>query len=131
MDLSRKLHRFTVVPSLPQELAGLHTIAHNLWWTWEPEALELFRRMDSELWRETRHNPVKMLGALQQSRLEELLADDGFLAHLRRIEEKLRDYMAGKIWYEKARHGAESSRIASFSMEFGLHESLPLYSGGL
>jgi starch phosphorylase len=131
MDFSRKLHRFTVVPSLPRELAGLHTIAHNLWWTWEPEALELFRRMDSELWRETRHNPVKMLGALQQTRLEELLADDGFLAHLRRIEEKLRDYMAGKTWYEKARHGADSARIAYFSMEFGLHESLPLYSGGL
>lgn len=131
MDLSRKLHRFTVVPSLPKELEGLQTIAHNLWWTWEPEAIELFRRINPELWRETRHNPVKMLGTLQQSRLEELLADDGFLAHLRRIEEKLQDYMAGKTWYEKSRHGGHSARIAYFSMEFGLHESLPLYSGGL
>ncbi len=131
MDLSRKLHRFTVVPSLPKELEGLQTIAHNLWWTWEPEAIELFRRMNPDLWRETHHNPVKMLGTLQQSRLEELLADDGFLAHLRRTEEKLQDYMDGKTWYEKARDGGSNTRIAYFSMEFGLHESLPLYSGGL
>lgn len=131
MDLSKKLHRFTVVPSLPQELSGLRTIAYNLWWTWEPQAIELFRRVDLELWRETRHNPVKMLGSLQQSRLEELLADDGFMAHLHRVEEMLREYMEGKTWYKKARKTASPLRIAYFSMEFGLHESIPIYSGGL
>jgi starch phosphorylase len=131
MDLSKKLHRFTVIPSLPQELSGLHTIAYNLWWTWEPQAIELFRRVDLELWRETRHNPVKMLGSLQQSRLEELLADDGFMAHLHRVEEMLKVYMEGKTWYDRARKAAQPLRIAYFSMEFGLHESIPIYSGGL
>ncbi|MRR05622.1 MAG: glycosyltransferase family 1 protein [Deltaproteobacteria bacterium] len=131
MDLSKKLHRYTIVPSLPQELSGLHTIAYNLWWTWEPQAIELFRRVDLELWRSTRHNPVKMLGSLQQSRLEELLADDGFMAHLHRVEEMLREYMEGKTWYDKARKAAAPLRIAYFSMEFGLHESIPIYSGGL
>jgi starch phosphorylase len=131
MDLSKKLHRYTIVPSLPQELSGLHTIAYNLWWTWEPQAIELFRRVDLELWRGTRHNPVKMLGSLQQSRLEELLADDGFMAHLHRVEEMLREYMEGKTWYMKARKAASPVSIAYFSMEFGLHESIPIYSGGL
>lgn len=131
MDLSKKLHRFTVVPSLPRELSGLHTIAYNLWWTWEPQAIELFRRVDLDLWRETHHNPVKMLGSLQQSRLEELLADDGFMAHLRRVEELLREYMEGKTWYEKARKADSPLCVAYFSMEFGLHESIPIYSGGL
>ncbi|MGA7828434.1 MAG: glycosyltransferase family 1 protein [Geobacteraceae bacterium] len=131
MDLSKKLHRFTVVPSLPQDLFGLHTIAYNLWWTWEPQAIELFRRVDLELWRETRHNPVKMLGALQQTRLEELLTDDGFMAQLHRVEEMLREYMEGKTWYQKARKPASPLCVAYFSMEFGLHESIPIYSGGL
>ncbi len=131
MDLSKKLHRFTVVPSLPRELSGLHTLAYNLWWTWEPQAIELFRRVDLELWHETRHNPVKMLGALQQSRIDKLLADDGFMAHLGRVEEMLGEYMAGKTWYERARNADAALRIAYFSMEFGLHESIPIYSGGL
>jgi starch phosphorylase len=131
MDLSKKLHRYTIVPSLPQELSGLHTIAYNLWWTWEPQAIELFRRVDLELWRSTHHNPVKMLGSLQQPRLEELLADDGFMAHLHRVEEMLREYMEGKTWYKKARKAASPVSIAYFSMEFGLHESIPIYSGGL
>jgi len=131
MDLSKKLHRFTVVPSLPKQLSGLREIAYNLWWTWDHEAIELFKRMDPDQWRATRHNPVKMLGVLQQSRLEELLADDGFLAHLQRVEERLREYMDGKTWYEKAKGGASSLRVAYFSMEFGLHESIPIYSGGL
>lgn len=131
MDLSKKLHRFTVVPSLPPELSGLHTLAYNLWWTWEPQAIELFQRVDLELWHETRHNPVKMLGSLQQSRIDELLADDGFIAHLGRVEEMLGEYMAGKTWYERARNANAPLRIAYFSMEFGLHESIPIYSGGL
>ena len=131
MDLSKKLHRFTVVPSLPEALSGLRTIAYNLWWTWEPQAIELFRRIDTDLWRSTRHNPVKMLGLLQQTRLEELQADDGFMAHLLRVEEALREYMAGKTWYEKSRNAEAPLHIAYFSMEFGLHESIPIYSGGL
>ena len=131
MDLSRKLHRFTVVPSLPEELSGLTAIAYNLWWTWEPEAIELFRRIDRELWSETRHNPVKMLGVLQQKRLEELLGDDGFMAQLQRVNNRFQDYLEGKTWYQKARNGEKNCSIAYFSMEFGLHESLPIYSGGL
>lgn len=129
MNLSTTLHRFTVVPSLPKELAGLQRIACNLWWSWEPEAIGLFKRLDPELWRLTRHNPMEMLGSLQQATFESLMADEGFMSHLAQVEEKLDDYLASRTWYE--RHGNPGARIAYFSMEFGLHESLPIYSGGL
>jgi starch phosphorylase len=131
MDFTNKLHRFTVVPSLPKELAGLQRIAYNLWWTWEPQAIELFKRMDPELWRETRHNPVQMLGILQQASLDGLIANEGFMAHLSGVDEKLQEYMSGKTWFDKSQNDRKAIKIAYFSMEFGLHESIPIYSGGL
>lgn len=129
MNLSSTLHRFTVVPSLPKELAGLQRIAYNLWWSWEPEAIGLFKRLDPELWRLTRHNPLEVLGSLQQATFESLMADEGFMSHLSQVEERLTEYLSSHTWYE--RHGNSGTRIAYFSMEFGLHESLPIYSGGL
>ncbi|GAW68557.1 alpha-glucan phosphorylase [Geoanaerobacter pelophilus] len=129
MNLSSTLHRFTVVPSLPKELAGLQRIACNLWWSWEPEAIGLFKRLDPELWRQTRHNPLEVLGSLQQATYESLMADEGFMSHLSQVEERLSEYLSSRTWYE--RHGNAGARIAYFSMEFGLHESLPIYSGGL
>ena len=129
MNLNTTLHRFTVVPSLPKELAGLARIAYNLWWTWEADAIGLFRRLDPELWRSTRHNPLEMLGSLQQASLENVMADEGFMSHLAQVDERLSDYLSSRTWYE--RHGNPAASIAYFSMEFGLHESLPVYSGGL
>ncbi len=131
MDFSKLLHRFIVVPSLTEELAGLQRIAYNLWWSWEPEARELFRRLDPDLWTETHHNPVEMLGILQQASLDALKGDDGFMSHLARVDEKLQEYMQGKSWYSKVHDGNKELKVAYFSMEFGLHESVPVYSGGL
>jgi starch phosphorylase len=131
MDFTKFLHRFTVVPSLPKELAALQRIAYNLWWCWEPDAIQLFMRLDPELWKETRHNPVEVLGVLQQATLEGLKADEGFMSHLAEVDEKLKEYLSGKTWYAKNYNGNRPMRVAYFSMEFGLHESLPIYSGGL
>jgi starch phosphorylase len=131
MDFTKFLHRFTVVPSLHEELAALQRIAYNLWWCWEPEAIALFKRIDLELWRETRHNPVEMLGILQQATLDGLRGDEGFMSHMAQVDEKLREYLSGKTWYERTSKGKKGMKVAYFSMEFGLHESLPVYSGGL
>ena len=131
MDFTKFLHRFTVVPSLHEELAALQRIAYNLWWCWEPEAISLFKRIDLELWRETRHNPVEMLGILQQATLDGLRADEGFMSHMAQVDEKLREYLSSMTWYERTSKGKKGMRVAYFSMEFGLHESLPVYSGGL
>jgi starch phosphorylase len=116
MDFNNLLHRFTVVPSLPKELAALQRIAYNLWWCWEPEAIALFKRLDLELWRVTRHNPVEMLGMLQQAALDSLMADEGFMSHLAEVDEKLSEYLSGKTWYEKSLKGEREMRVAYFSM---------------
>ncbi|MDR3579115.1 MAG: glycosyltransferase family 1 protein [Oryzomonas sp.] len=131
MDFTKMLHKFTVVPSLTDELVALQRVAYNLWWCWEPDAINLFRRLDAELWQATRHNPVEMLGILQQTTLENLKSDEGFMAHLKMVDEKLSDYLAEKTWFQKTCNGNSRMKVAYFSMEFGLHESLPVYSGGL
>jgi len=131
MDFTKMLHKFTVVPSLTGELAALQRIAYNMWWCWEPDAISLFRRMDPDLWQSTRHNPVEMLGILQQTTLESLLGDEGFMAHLKMVDEKLDEYLQAKTWFLKNANGSTKMKVAYFSMEFGLHESLPIYSGGL
>jgi starch phosphorylase len=131
MDFTKMLHKFTVVPSLTEDLAPLQRIAYNLWWSWEPDAISLFRRLDTELWLSTRHNPVEMLGILQQTTLESLKVDEGFMAHLKMVDEKLTEYLHEKTWFKKNCNGSLKMKVAYFSMEFGLHESLPIYSGGL
>nr|WP_304598761.1 glycosyltransferase family 1 protein [Geobacter sp. FeAm09] len=131
MDFTKMLHKFTVVPSLTDELVALQRVAYNFWWCWEPDAINLFRRLDTELWEATRHNPVEMLGILQQTTLESLKSDEGFMAHLTMVDEKLSDYLAEKTWFQKTGNGSSQMKAAYFSMEFGLHESLPIYSGGL
>ncbi|MEI6305515.1 MAG: glycosyltransferase family 1 protein [Deltaproteobacteria bacterium] len=131
MDFTKKLHKFSVVPSLSQELSPLQRIAYNLWWSWEPDAIDLFRRLDADLWKSTRHNPVELLGILQQTTLETLNSNEGFMAHLRMVDEKLTEYLQEKTWFQSHCNGNINMKVAYFSMEFGLHESIPIYSGGL
>jgi len=120
-----------VVPSLPEELKRLKEIAFNLWWSWEPDAVDLFRRLDRNLWDQCEHNPVKLLGKLSQERLDSLAQNDGVLVHLDRICKKMDAYMGGHRWYDSISHSEKPGIIAYFSAEFGLHECLPIYSGGL
>ena len=77
----RPSHTFQVIPSLPPTLERLRELAHNLWWCWNHEAIELFQRLDRDLWESTGHNPVLMLGTIRQERLEQMAADDGFMAN--------------------------------------------------
>ena len=78
----RPIHTFSVVPSLPPVLEPLRKIAFNLLWSWNQEAIELFRRLDSDLWESSGHNPVQMLGSVDQKRLEAAAANEAFVAHL-------------------------------------------------
>ncbi|KPK73796.1 MAG: alpha-glucan phosphorylase [Phycisphaerae bacterium SM23_30] len=127
----RTARSFVVVPSLPDNLKPLKEIAYNLWWTWDHDAIDMFRRLDRELWKASNHNPVMMLGKMKQERLEKVSRDDGFLAHLERVCKKMDAYMRGPRWYDSIDHSKKPATIAYFSAEFGLHESLPIYSGGL
>src|SRR5947209_13352843 len=94
----RSIRTFTVLPHVPERLQALQKLAYNCWWCWNPEAISLFRRVDADLFETVEHSPVKLLGATDQSRLEQLLADDGFLAHMDRVEEAFDAYMNGSSW---------------------------------
>ena len=128
----RPIRTFTVVPSLPPRLERLRELAYNLRWAWGFETLELFRRLDVNLWETSGHNPVRMLGALRQDVLDEVANDDTFLSQLSRVAEQFDDYMnAKRTWFRRTYGRTEGLTVAYFSMEFGISESLPNYSGGL
>jgi len=127
----RTVRTFTVVPYLPPRLAALRDIANNLWWSWTLDARDLFIRIDREAWESAKHNPVVMFGQVRQERLKVLSEDEGFIAHLDRVKKALDDYLAAKTWYDHAIGNRRRARIAYFCAEFGLHECLQIYSGGL
>lgn len=130
-----KTKNFRVVPRIPEQLDALKKIAYNTWWTWNTQAIELFRWIDSDLWESCYHNPVRLLGHVSQERLEELSADTVYLSHLEKTAERLEDYLQRKTWFDIQRKQNELEGqdflVATFSAEFGLHESIPIYSGGL
>jgi starch phosphorylase len=122
---------FTVAPVLPDRIAALLDIANNLWWCWEPEAVELFIRIDRRLWAETQQNPRLLLGKVSQTRLEELARDDSFLAHLDRVVAAMQAYCNAGQWQARNPRAPKNFLVAYMSAEFGIHESVKLYSGGL
>ena len=123
---------YNVTPILPPALEPLREMSFNLWWTWEPAARRLFRELDPELWGRTNHNPVRMLQLSRQSRLEELAQDKNFLRELKQVFQDFEKYLGRRDTYGKRGPGAAiKNPIAYFSAEFGFHESIPNYSGGL
>jgi starch phosphorylase len=118
----------------PERIGRLEELAHNLWWSWSPEARAIFRSISLRLWRSTDHNPVKMLNLVSPDRLDRLAADSDFL----------KEYDALMLLFDDAltaicdasgnptvQANVCTSKIAYFSAEYGLHSSLRIYSGGL
>jgi glycogen phosphorylase len=127
----RSIRTFTVLPSLPERLQPLQKLAYNLWWCWNADAVALFRRINPDLFEALDHSPIRLLTSTSQTRFEELAADDGFQAHLERVVEAFDHYMADTTWFGQTYPTEADARIAYFSAEFGIHESVPVYSGGL
>ncbi len=125
----QSVRTFNVSPRLPAVLEPLNDLARNLWWTWEPEARKLFRDLNPTLWEQTNHNPIRMLQLSKQGRLEEIASDEDYLRRMRHVHDRFQGYMNRTDTYGKQRAGAPC--IAYFSAEFGFHESVPNYSGGL
>ncbi|MCZ2344437.1 MAG: alpha-glucan family phosphorylase [Bacteroidales bacterium] len=129
---ARSIRNYTVLPSLPEKLQPLHKLAYNLWWCWNADAVALFRRINPDLFEALDHSPIRLLSSVEQSRFDELATDDGFLVHMDRVVAALDHYMNGSTWFcETFSDDAEATQVAYFSMEFGIHESVPVYSGGL
>jgi starch phosphorylase len=123
---------FHVRPALPERLNALAELAYNLRWSWDHETINLFRRLDRHTWQTSGNNPVLMLGSMAQERLHELAQDEAFLAHLDSVVTGLREYVkSSRTWYEKQYGKPSRPLVAYFSLEFGLTECLPIYSGGL
>jgi len=119
-------------PDLPDELKDLEEIAFNLWWSWNPSARMLFKRLDRETWKESGHNPIRMLKELPRGVLESASRNSDYISHYHAALEKFHGEMASRdAWFEKNVKDPGSLPIAYFSAEYGLHHSLPFYAGGL
>jgi starch phosphorylase len=128
----KPIRTFTVTPSLPASLERLRDLAYNLRWAWDHATIELFRRLDSDLWEITGHNPVLMLGTIDQAQLEAAAADEGFLAYLEGVSQHFDGYMAGEsTWFRRTCGVTEGPLVAYFSAEFGVTECLSIFAGGL
>ena len=115
------LATFVVTPALPERLGRLRDLAYNLRWAWDHGTIELFRRLDSNLWEASGHNPVRMLGTIAQAELEAAAHDDGFLAHLDGVARHFDDYMAApSTWYSRA-HGTPRSLRSVWTMLRNVH----------
>jgi len=112
-------------------LERLRELAYNLRWAWDHEAIELFRRLDADLWEKAYHNPVLMLSMADQAQLEAAAADEAFLAHLDNVYRNFSLHMEGKSSWFKRSHPTTNALIAYFSAEFGITESLSIFAGGL
>ncbi len=125
--------KISVYPKLPARLVRLHDVAFNLWWSWATEAQTLFATIDPELWEAVSHNPVKLLRKVQQEKLDAAAADPKFLEQYAAVLADFDAYMdpAAATWFGRTHGDKRNQVIAYFSAEFGLHEALPIYSGGL
>ncbi|MFH0959336.1 MAG: alpha-glucan family phosphorylase [Pseudomonadota bacterium] len=126
-----KLRHLVVRPDLPDELQPLRIIAMNMWFTWSPEANRLFQALDPNLWEATNHNPVMLLSRLEPDRVREIIEDNALIGRVRQIERSFDNYVSNIENYSFNLERPIDYRIAYFSMEYGIAECLPIYSGGL
>lgn len=125
-------NKITVNPQLPKNINRLQEIANNLWWSWNTEFLRLFKRIDNDLWETVDKNPVKFLKRVSQERIEMASKDDKFLKEYSKVVKNFDDYMSSKdTWYSKKYPNSRNDLIAYFSAEYGLDQTIPIYSGGL
>jgi starch phosphorylase len=129
----KALRRFTVRAHLPDRLAALERLSINLRWSWDKPTQDLFADIDQKLWQQIGCDPVALLGGVKPGRLDELARDESFVRRLDGLAADLDDYLARPLWYQQQLQDGKvlPNGIAYFSMEFGVAEVLPNYSGGL
>jgi starch phosphorylase len=128
----RTMTRYSTLSPLPERIARLEELALDLWWSWHLEARIVFRRLDYQLWRATAHNPARMLWLIPREKLEAAATDPEFLARYDRAIAALDDARAARnTWWSHRFPHLNGQIIAYFSAEFALHQSLPIYAGGL
>ena len=125
-------NKITVNPQLPKRIGKLSEIANNLWWSWNTEFLRLFKIIDRDLWETCEKNPVKFLKRVSQDRLEAVVENTDFLREYDRLAKEFEDYITSKnTWFSNKYPENKKDLIAYFSAEYGLDQTIPIYSGGL
>ena len=125
-------NRITVNPQLPKRIEKLSEVANNLWWSWNTEFLRLFQKIDKDLWEGCNKNPVKFLKQVSQEKLEEASKNIFFLKEYDRVVDNFDAYINSKnTWFAKNHAKNKDDLIAYFSAEYGLDQTIPIYSGGL
>jgi starch phosphorylase len=128
----KPLGRITVSTIIPERLSRLSDLAHNFWWTWNYEAVDLFKSIDSRLWYRLGANPVALLRKIGNKRLLQRMSNASFMESYDHVVKKFDEYMSSTdTWFNSNHPGHKGQMTAYFSAEFGLSESLPVYSGGL
>ena len=125
------IREYEVKINLPKKLEPLGIIAYNLWWSWNTPATEMYKDINPQLWEESEHNPIAIISSLSGSDCERLLNDEIFMAKMKNVYEAFQNYMSLPRWFSKAHKEANDMLVAYFSAEYGIHESVQLYSGGL
>lgn len=126
------LGKITVTAIIPEELSRLKDISYNLWWSWNSEAIDLYREIDLALWEKLGKNPVRFLQEVGQSKIDKKLNDKSFMKRYKDVVKRFDTYMfQSDTWFSKNHKDKEEHLIAYFSAEYGLNEVLPVYSGGL
>lgn len=125
------IREYEVKISLPDKLKHLETIAYNLWWAWNTPASDLYKEINPDVWLESGHNPIAVLSSLTNEDCKRLMDDEVFMTNLRNVYESYEKYMSMPRWYNKEYKDNSDMLVAYFSAEYGIHESVQLYSGGL
>jgi len=117
-------NKVLIKPGIPERFNGLKRLSRNLWWTWQPDVAELFRMIDPKQWEELNHNPMALLEALTINQMKDLEKNEIFIAKLDAVYERFENYM-------RAANKKPKQQIAYFSMEYGIHDTVQIFSGGL
>jgi starch phosphorylase len=121
----------TKFPNLPERIRGLERLSYNLWWSWHRQAREMFPALDLQAWRESDHNPLRMLAILPQQTLDDAARDPEFLERYDAVMAEFDANIASQTGWFTVQYGTPRSPLAYFSAEYAFHHSLPLYAGGL
>jgi starch phosphorylase len=125
--------KLELIKKLPGELKKLVDLAYNLWWSWNPDARTVFKELDPPLWHSTRHNAVAILRQLSSSRIEYILKNTSYINKLNKVYDRFLHLKnnSNNLWFKSAHAEHKDSTIAYLSMEYGIHNSVRIYSGGL
>jgi starch phosphorylase len=127
-----RFRKIIVKSVVPEKLKKLEEFSYNLWWSWKPKAQKLFSHLDKDLWCEVKYNPLRLLKEISQNKLNEKNNDTEYIKLFDEVMKEYKQYMSNNdTWFEK-KHGKQKDfLVAYFCTEFGVHETVPVYSGGL